>query len=139
MESYIPLNPRSNLSSECECPINENGIPCCPKDPSLEMKPEGKLITKSGIKKYKFVYPKMVWDYNPQTQRTHRKCTCESPCTASKCGRMFYIYPEQTHGLIPVHFAAQKNGITLTKSVPLLNVQSITLNIVSAWLKENTK
>lgn len=101
LESYIPLNPRSNLSSECECPINENGIPCCPKDPSLEMKPEGKLITKSGIKKYKFVYPKMVWDYKPQTQRTHRKCTCESPCTASKCGRMFYIYPEQNPRAYP--------------------------------------
>ena len=59
------------------------------------MKPEGKLITKSGIKKYKFVCPKMVWDYTPQTQRSHRKCTCENPCTTSKCGRMFYIYPEQ--------------------------------------------
>ena len=99
--AYIPLNPRSNLSSECECPINENGIPCCPKNSSLEMKPEGKLITKSGIKKYKFVCPKMVWDYNPQTQRAHRKCTCESPCTASKCGRMFYIYPEQNPRAYP--------------------------------------
>lgn len=93
--AYIPLNSRSKLSTECECPINENGIPCCPKNPSLEMKPEGKLITKSGIKKYKFVCPKMVWDYTPQTQRSHRKCTCENPCTTSKCGRMFYIYPEQ--------------------------------------------
>ena len=37
----------------------------------------------------------MVWDYTPQTQRSHRKCTCENPCTTSKCGRMFYIYPEQ--------------------------------------------
>lgn len=37
----------------------------------------------------------MIWDYNPETQRAHRKCICENPCTTSKCGRMYYIYPEQ--------------------------------------------
>ena len=37
----------------------------------------------------------MIWDYNPETQRSHRKCTCENPYTSSKCGRMYYIYPEQ--------------------------------------------
>ena len=61
----------------------------------LLMKSEGITTTKAGIKKYKFVCPKMIWDYNPQTQRAHRKCTCENPCTDSKCGRMIYIYPEQ--------------------------------------------
>lgn len=59
------------------------------------MKSEGTLSTKAGIKKYKFVCPKMIWDYNPQIQRAHRKCICETPCTDSKCGRMIYIYPEQ--------------------------------------------
>ena len=94
-KAYIPLNSRSGLSKECNCPINENGIPCCPNNPDLEMKPEGKLLTKSGVEKYKFVCPKMIWDYNPETKRAHRKCICETPCTSSKCGRMFYIYPEQ--------------------------------------------
>jgi hypothetical protein len=94
-KAYIPLNSRSSLSKESDCPINENGIPCCPKDPKSEMKSEGKTMTKSGIIKYKFVCPKMIWDYNPETQRAHRKCTCENPCTSSKCGRMYYIYPEQ--------------------------------------------
>lgn len=94
-KAYIPLNSRSKLSRESECPLNGNGIPCCPKNSGIEMKPEGQLITKSGIKKYKFVCPKMIWDYNPVTQRSHRKCTCGNPCTTSKCGRMVYIYPEQ--------------------------------------------
>jgi hypothetical protein len=34
-------------------------------------------------------------EYNPETQKSHRKCTCDSPCTDSKCGRMVYIYPEK--------------------------------------------
>lgn len=92
-KAYIPLNSRSSIKSEYT--VNEDGIPCCPNDDNLPMKSEGILITKNGIKKYKFVCPKMIWDYNPQTQRAHRKCTCENPCTDSKCGRMIYIYPEQ--------------------------------------------
>ena len=92
-KAYIPLNARSKIKSEYI--INENGIPCCPCDSDLPMKSEGITVTKNGIKKYKFVCPKMIWNYNPETQRSHRKCTCESPCTNSKCGRMIYIYPEQ--------------------------------------------
>ena len=34
-KAYIPLNGRMSLS-EADCPLNENGIPCCPKDPSHE-------------------------------------------------------------------------------------------------------
>lgn len=52
-KAYIPLNSRSSLSKESDCPINKNGIPCCPKDPKSEMKSEGKTMTKSGIIKYK--------------------------------------------------------------------------------------
>ena len=37
----------------------------------------------------------MIWDYDPKTRKAHRKCTCENPCTPSKCGRIIYIYPEQ--------------------------------------------
>jgi hypothetical protein len=87
------LNSHSSLKSEY--PINENGISCCLIDSSPAMKSKKILTTKNGIKKYKFVCPKMIWDYNPETQRSHRKCTCDNPCTESKCGRMIYIYPEQ--------------------------------------------
>jgi hypothetical protein len=92
--AYIPLNSRAHLEN-ADYEINENGIPCCPKDSSLAMKPEGITTTKAGIKKYKFVCPKMIWEYNPETQKSHRKCTCDHPCTDSKCGRMIYIYPEK--------------------------------------------
>ena len=92
-KAYIPLNSRSKIISEYT--VNEDGIPCCPKDASLPMKPEGVLTTRNGIQKYKFVCPKMIWDYDVETQKSHRKCICENPCTSSKCGCMIYIYPEQ--------------------------------------------
>jgi hypothetical protein len=92
--AYIPLNSRSHLENP-DYEINENGIPCCPKDPSLEMKPEGTSKRHNGIVRYKFVCPKMIWEYNPETQRAHRKCACDHPCTGSRCGRMIYIYPEK--------------------------------------------
>jgi hypothetical protein len=92
--AYIPLNSRSHLENT-DYEINENGIPCCPKDPSLEMKPEGTSKLRSGVVRYKFVCPKQIWEYNSKIQKSHRKCTCDHPCTDSKCGRMIYIYPEK--------------------------------------------
>lgn len=52
-------------------PLNEDGIPCCLKDPALPMKREG--------------------------SRPHLRCVChcDDSCTPSSCGRMFYIYPEK--------------------------------------------
>ena len=75
--------------------INEDGIPCCPHDPSLQMKYEGTSKLRSGVTKYKFVCPKMKWIYDKPTQKAHRHCFCDNPCTSSKCGRMVYIYPEK--------------------------------------------
>lgn len=40
-KAYIPLNNRSKLVNN-KCTINEDGIPCCPKDKSCLMKYEGK-------------------------------------------------------------------------------------------------
>jgi hypothetical protein len=94
-KAYIPLNSRSHLE-DVDYTINEDGIPCCPHDPSLPMKPEGsKSNLRSGIPTFKFVCPKMKWVYDQTTQKSHRKCCCENPCTSSKCGRMVYIYPEK--------------------------------------------
>lgn len=39
-KAYITLNSRSGLKNP-DCTINENGIPCCPNDHSLSIKPEG--------------------------------------------------------------------------------------------------
>ena len=93
-KAYIPLNARSGLENP-DYSINEDGIPCCPHDPSLQMKYEGTSKLRSGVMRYKFVCPKMKWIYDKSTQKAHRHCFCDSPCTSSKCGRMVYIYPEK--------------------------------------------
>ena len=94
-KTYIPLNARSGLENQ-DYSINESGIPCCPRDSSLPMKPEGsKSNLRSGIPTFKFVCPKMKWVYDKTSHKNHRRCFCENPCTSSKCGRMVYIYPEK--------------------------------------------
>ena len=94
-KAFIPLNGRVSLS-ESDCPLNEDGIPCCPKDPSLPMKREGsKTHLRCGLPSMKFVCPKMKWEYDKNTKKSKRVCHCDNPCTSSSCGRMVYIYPEQ--------------------------------------------
>ncbi len=94
-KAYIPLNARSGLENP-DYTINADGIPCCPHDETLPMKPEGsKSHLRSGLPTFKFVCPKMKWVYDKSTKKAHRHCFCEEPCTTSKCGRMVYIYPEK--------------------------------------------
>ena len=93
-KAYIPLNSRSELKYP-DCKVNENGIPCCPNDASLPMKHEGTSTRKNGLKRYKFVCPKIKYIKDPLTGKYHRHCTCDNPCTTSECGRMTYVYPEK--------------------------------------------
>ncbi len=94
-KAYIPLNGRISLP-EADCPLNENGIPCCPKNHSLQMKREGsKSHLRCGLPTMKFVCPKMKWKWDKLTKKSKRVCHCEDPCTESSCGRMFYLYPEK--------------------------------------------
>ena len=94
-KAFIPLNGRVSLP-ESDCPLNEDGIPCCPKDPSLPMKREGsKTHLRCGLPTMKFVCPKMKWEYDKTTKKSKRVCHCDDPCTSSSCGRMVYVYPEQ--------------------------------------------
>ena len=67
-KAYIPLNARSDLENQ-DYTINENGIPCCPHDPSLSMKYECTSKLRSGITMFKFVCPKMIWAYEPSTKK----------------------------------------------------------------------
>lgn len=94
-KAFIPL--RVKLSMEDKgYTFNENGIPCCPYEPTLPMKREGsKSHLKSKIPTMKFVCPKMKWEYNPADKSKRRVCHCDNPCTTSSCGRMIYIYPEK--------------------------------------------
>ena len=93
-KAYIPLRSGLKLTSP-DYTINENGIPCCPHDPSLPMKPEGNTShLRCGLKTFKFVCPKMKWETGAD-RKPHRVCHCEDPCTDSACGRMVYLYPEK--------------------------------------------
>ena len=93
--AYIPLNKRSSLA-DADTFINENGIPCCPKDTSLLLKKEGNntAFLKNGIARQKFICPLTTWD-KCDDGKYRRVCHCENPCTSSVSGRMVYVYPEK--------------------------------------------
>lgn len=93
-KTYIPLNSRSGLENP-DCKVNENGIPCCPNDDSLPMKHDGTSTRKNGLKRYKFVCPKIKCVKDASTGKYHRHCICDNPCTTSECGRIIYVYPEK--------------------------------------------
>ena len=92
-KAYIPLNERSGLENP-DYTINEDGIPCCPNNPELPMKPEGTSKLKNGVVRFKFVCPNMKWQKcgNGKYQRV---TLCENPCSPSTSGRMVYLYPEK--------------------------------------------
>lgn len=93
--AYIPLNKRS-LLADAEAFINENGIPCCPRDSSLLLKKEGNntAFLRNGIARQKFICPMTTWD-KCDDGKYRRVCHCENPCTSSVSGRMVYVYPEK--------------------------------------------
>ena len=93
-KAYIPLNSRAGLENK-DYSVNQDGIPCCPNDPSLPLKPEGTSRLRSGVIRYKFSCPKVKWEKDASTGKYHRVCHCKNPCTSSPCGRMVYIYPEK--------------------------------------------
>ena len=99
-KAYIPLRANASLSHP-DYSLNTDGIPCCPKDPSLPMKPEGNTShLRCGLKTFKFVCPKMSWVKHADG-KYRRTCHCEHPCTDSGCGRMVYLYPEKDLRLCP--------------------------------------
>lgn len=91
-KAYIPLNVRSAHNSEDS--VNENGIPCCPNDPSLTMASNGRSIH-SGITRQKFCCPKSKIVKDLVSGKRIRKCFCPEPCTSSPYGRVAYVYPEK--------------------------------------------
>jgi hypothetical protein len=88
-KALIPLKTKLSLPA-AQCPLNDDGIPCCPKNPSLPMRREGsKSHLRCGLPTMKFVCPKMKWTGGK------RRHFCDDPCTTSPCGRMTHIYPEK--------------------------------------------
>ena len=92
-KAFIPLNSRSKLSYP-QCPVNEDGIPSCPREASLPMKYEGIAKSRNGLVRHKFVCPKIKW-VKHHDGKYKRSCFCENPCSDSPSGRMFYIYPQK--------------------------------------------
>ena len=93
-KAFIPLNSAHNLKYP-DCPINEDGAPCCPNNPALPMKPESsKSHLRCGMPTFKFVCPKMSWK-QCEDGKHRRRTSCKNPCTDSPCGRMVYIYPQK--------------------------------------------
>ena len=131
-KAYIPLNQRSALKNS-DYTINADGIPCCPNDNNLLMKPEGNTShLRSKIPTFKFVCPKMKW-IKCNDGKYHRRHYCENPCTSSPSGRMVYVYPEKTFVPTLELYVVQKFGIRPIKSVLLLSNQLIILKIVSVF------
>ena len=100
-KAYIPLKNKLKIEGSGYT-VNDDGVPCCPKDSSLLMKREGsKSHLRCGLPTMKFVCPKMKWEYDKTTKKSKRVCHCENPCTSSSCGRMIYVYPEQKSPCLP--------------------------------------
>lgn len=92
-KAFIPLNSKSDTKYP-DCIIDDQGRPCCPKDPTLPMNREGNTShLRCGRPTMKFVCPKMKWVKTDG--KFKRRTSCEDPCTKSPCGRMFYVYPEK--------------------------------------------
>jgi len=99
-KAFIPTNERRGLDYP-DCPLNEDGVPCCPNDPSLPMRQEGNTSHLHCKKPtLKFVCPKMKWK-QCDDGKYRRRTSCEDPCTTSPCGRMFYVYPEKNLRAFP--------------------------------------
>ena len=132
-KAYIPLNSRSHLEN-IDYTINQNGIPCCPHDANVPMKYEGVSQLRSGVTRYKFVCPEMSWVYDKTTQKTHRECHCDNPCTSSKCGRMVYIYPEKDLRAYPgtIRGTEEWNNTYKVRTVVERNINHIKENLCLA-------
>lgn len=88
------MNNRSKLKYN-DYTINSYGIPCCPNNPNLPMKPEGNTShLRCKVPTFKFVCPLMKWR-KCNDGKYRRITSCQNPCTNSLGGRMIYVYPEK--------------------------------------------
>ena len=86
LKPVISLNPRN--SKELDEKYNENGIPVCSKDNTLNFKFDGYCDKR---KRLKWVCPLNKRENN------YRFTTCQDPCTDSSYGRVIYTYPEDNY------------------------------------------
>ena len=83
----IPVNPRnSNPDRQVEFPINDEGVPCCPKD-GLPFIADGSCKGKNRSLRLKYVCPLSVKNKCKWT------CTCENKCRNTNSTVTKYSYP----------------------------------------------
>jgi uncharacterized membrane protein len=83
----IPLNPRGTKDIG-KPKVDENGIPTCPKDDSLQMKFDGSSKEKGRPLRLKWLCPKS----KRKTIKGIRTLilSCDDPCTTASCGRIHH-------------------------------------------------
>jgi hypothetical protein len=83
----IPLNVRNSPPSNDPIPINAEGIPCCPKDPSMEFISDGSCKGKNRCIRFKFVCP--------LSRRVNNAWVsdCRDKCRATNSTVTTYTYP----------------------------------------------
>ncbi|PRR71578.1 transposase [Neomoorella humiferrea] len=87
LKPVINLNPR-NTKELPEPRLAPEGVPVCPKNPSLKFKYAGFCKSRNRIK---WLCPLSKPGKKGYT------CTCQDPCTPSKSGRMVYTYPQDNY------------------------------------------
>ena len=116
-KAYIPLNNRLSLE-DSDCPLNEEGVPCCPHDPTLPMKREGsKTHLRCGLETMKFVCPKMKWVWNKETKKVSEPVSVIIRVQIPPADGCFISIPKKICVHIPEPREVQRNGILLIKYV----------------------
>ncbi|WP_298839809.1 DDE transposase [Clostridium sp.] len=87
MIPIIPLNPRRTKDID-KIKLNENGIPTCPNNKSLQMKFDGSSKEKGRPLRLKWRCPKSK--KTAVKGKTTYILSCENSCTTSPCGRMHH-------------------------------------------------
>jgi hypothetical protein len=83
----IPINTRNTPPDNQPIPINPDGIPCCPKDPSLAFIADGKCNGKNRSFRLKYVCP--------ESRKVNNLCVCdcENKCRDTNSTVTHYTYP----------------------------------------------
>jgi len=96
MIPIIPLN-RRNSKNISKPTINENGVPTCPKDNSLQMKFDGASKESGRALRLKWLCPKSK--KKTIKGKTTYILSCKEPCTPSACGRMHHVNVDDNYRL----------------------------------------
>jgi hypothetical protein len=83
----IPINERNTPVSNLPIPINSEGIPCCPREPTRCFIADGSCKGRNRSLRFKYVCP--------ESRKVKQKwvCDCENKCRDTKSTVTSYTYP----------------------------------------------